>query len=176
MPDFNEFSADSAPRVKQRSAAAKPAGPKPAVMLAALVMAALLLLYVGAVLYRVVVMLQTGSVTGALLALGMLVLSLVAIWAVWREVRFGIAATRLTRKLNEAGGLLDLEIPTDPSGRPQRAAARQVLPEVTAFAQAQPESWQAQQRLGIVLRAAGENAAARKAINNAIKLAKSQDI
>lgn len=175
MPDFNDFPADSARRVDQRSAAAKPAGPKPAVMMAALVMAALLLLYVGAVLYRVVVMLQTGSVTGALMALGMLVLSLVAIWAVWREVRFGLAATALTKRLNEAGGLLDLEIPSDPSGRPQRAAAREVLPQVTAAAEAAPDSWQAQQRLGIVLRAAGENAAARKAINNAITLAKSQD-
>lgn len=135
-------------------------------------MAGLLLFYIVAVLYRVAVLFSTGGVIGGLLALGLLIISLVALWALWREICFGIAGTRLTKILAAEGGLLDLEITADASGRPVRAQAKLALPQVEAAASADPQNWRAQQRLGIVRRAAGDAAGARRAINSAIKLEK----
>lgn len=156
--------------------AAESIRPKKRVMVSAVLMAVLLALYIVAVLYRALVLLLSGSLVAAALACGMLVLSLIAIWALYREVLFGIQATKLSKKLAAQGRLFHNEITADATGRPDREAAKQLVPQLAAVvAAAHPSpAWQDVHRLGIALRAAGEAGQARKRINEAIALAKAQ--
>ncbi|MBT1017950.1 hypothetical protein KJY77_02175 [Canibacter sp. lx-72] len=134
------------------------------------IMAVLLLVYIGGVLYRTVVLSSSGSIVGVLMSAGLAVLSLIALWGLYQELKFGYRASKLSAELDAQGGVVDLQIRVDNSGRVNRADALAALPELREIAQQQPDNWQAQQRYGIVLRAAGEYAAARSAIRRAIEI------
>lgn len=133
-------------------------------------MAVLLAAYISFALYRVWVLFTSNNLVGALMGAGLLVLSLVAIWALYRELRFGFDANRLTKQLETNGQLPEDGLEARWNGMPTRTDAAGVLPKYEAAVKEHPDSWQDWQRLGILLRAAGKNGPARAAIRQAIRL------
>ena len=141
--------------------------------LGALIMAALLVLYLALVGWRAVQFMATGEPIAIAMGVALLVLPLIALWALWRELSFGIHSHELVKRLDAEGGL-DLELPLMPSGRPERAAATAALDGFRAVAAEAPESWQAALRLGLAYDAAGDRKSARQSVRHAIELSRAE--
>ena len=118
-----------------------------------------------------VAMLQSGSATGALLGLAVLVVPVLGLLLVWKEIEFGRRCDRLAAVLASEGGLPADDLPRRPSGRVDRAAADGLFERMRAEAEADPDSWRAWVRLSLAYDAAGDRTRAREAARRAIALA-----
>lgn len=139
----------------------------------AFLMAALLALYVVLVGWRAVQFVATGEPVAIAIGVALIVLPVIAAWALWREIGFGVRSHELVRRL-EADGELDLGLPLLPSGRPERAAADAAFPAFRGATEADPGSWRAWLRLGLVYDAAGDRRRARAAVRRAITLERAE--
>lgn len=128
---------------------------------------ALYLLLVG---QRAAAMLSTGEPIAIVMGAALLVLPLVGAWALIRELRFGVAADRLGRMLDEEGGMPEAETDLTPSGRIAKTDADALITRYVAEAEATPQEWRAQYRLGVVQDAASRRKDARASIRAAIEL------
>lgn len=137
------------------------------------VMAALLALYLAFALWYGTVLIRVGTPVAIGLGVAMLVLPLIGAWALVIELRFGLAAERLAARLEREGGLPDEELPTRPSGRPERQAAAAVFDRYRAETEAAPDDWRAWFRLALAYDGCGDRRRARWATRRAIALAAS---
>jgi tetratricopeptide (TPR) repeat protein len=137
--------------------------------LGAVVMAVLLAVYLALVGWRAVQFVQTGEPVAVAMGVALIVLPILAAWAIWRELQFGVRSQRLVRRLEGEGGL-DLGMPLRPSGRPERAAADAAFPTFRDAVESDPDSWRAWLRLGLAYDAAGDRRRARRAVRRAIEL------
>ncbi|MBC9935638.1 MULTISPECIES: tetratricopeptide repeat protein [unclassified Leucobacter] len=134
------------------------------------VMSALLVIYFGFALTRAFALFASGTPIAIAMGVALIVLPLIGGWALWRELAFGRGATRLMDRLESAGRLPEEEVDTLPSGRPVRGQADAAFPRYREAAEADPDSWEAWMRLGIVYDACGDRTRARAAIRRAISL------
>jgi hypothetical protein len=141
---------------------------------AALVMAALLALYIVLVAQRAVMLVATGVPVGIIMGIALMVLPLVAVWAIARELLFGARTEKLVRILDSEGNLPVEELPHRASGRPLRDAADEEFPKYKAEVEAEPQSWRAWFRLGLAYDASGDRRRARHALREAIRLYRSR--
>lgn len=132
------------------------------------VMSALLVLYFVFVGIRAVALLSSGGVIPTVMGVALIVLPLIGVWALGRELLFGRQATALADRLEAEGRMPDEPVATHPSGRPVREDADAAFPRYRDEVEADPESWQAWMRLGIVYDACGDRKRARAAIREAI--------
>ena len=100
----------------------------------------------------------------------LIVLPILAAWALGRELWFGVRAQRLARRLETEGGLPDDAVAVRPSGRVLREDADAVFPAYRADVEARPDDWRAWYRLGLAYDAAGDRRRARSAVRQAIRL------
>ncbi|GAA1696577.1 tetratricopeptide repeat protein [Microbacterium sediminicola] len=142
--------------------------------IAVAVMAALLLLYIVLVGQRAWLLLLSGDGVGIAMGVALVVLPVIAVWALGRELWFGVRAERLGRLLEAEGGLPDEIVDVRPSGRVLRAEGDALFPRYRAEAEAAPDSWQAWYRLGLVYDAAGDRRRGREAVRRAIGLQRAQ--
>lgn len=138
--------------------------------IAAWAMAVLLALYLVLVADRSVRLVATGEPVAIGLGVALIVLPLIAAWALMRELLFGIRTERLVKDLEAEDGLPQDELPKRPSGRPDRAAADAEFDRYRAEVDAEPESWRAWFRLGLAYDASGDRRRARAALRRAIAL------
>lgn len=138
--------------------------------LGALLMAALLALYLVLVGWRAVQFVATGEPIAVVMGIALIVLPVLGAWGLWRELRFGHRSQRLVQRLGAEGGL-ELGLETRDSGRPERASADAAFPRFRDVVDAEPDSWRAWLRLGLVYDAAGDRRRARHAVRRAIELA-----
>lgn len=138
------------------------------------VMAALLALYIALVGQRAWLLLGSADPVGIAMGAALVVLPLIAVWALARELWFGVRAQRLGRRLEEEGGLPDDEVTLRPSGRVAREDGAAVFPAHRADVEAHPEDWRAWYRLGLAYDAAGDRRRAREAVRAAIRLEAAQ--
>ncbi|MFA5605675.1 MAG: tetratricopeptide repeat protein [Leucobacter sp.] len=143
-------------------------------LLGVLVMSAVLVLYFVLVGVRGVALLGSGVPLATIMGLALLVLPLIGLWALWRELRFGRDSTRLADRLDADGRLPDEVVATRPSGRPLREDADAAFPKYKAEVEADPSSWEAWMRLGVVYDASGDRKRARAAIREAIRLSRNE--
>jgi cytochrome c-type biogenesis protein CcmH/NrfG len=134
------------------------------------VMAVLLALYIVLVAQRAWLLLTSGDPVGVLMGAGLVVLPLIAAWAVGRELWFGVRAEQLARRLSSEGALPADEVAVRPSGRVVREDADAVFPAYRAAVEARPDDWRAWYRLGVAYDAAGDRRRARDAVRRAIRL------
>lgn len=134
------------------------------------VMAALLVLYLALVAQRAWLLLTSGEPVAIAMGVALLVLPVLAAWALARELWFGIRAQTLGRRLETEGGLPDEAVAVRPSGRVLRSEADALFPAYRADAEAHPEDWRAWFRLGLAYDAAGDRRRARAAVRQAIRL------
>jgi cytochrome c-type biogenesis protein CcmH/NrfG len=133
------------------------------------VMAACLALYIVLVAQRAWLLLISGAPLGVVMGVALIVLPIVAAWALGRELWFGWRAERLGRRLEAEGGLPAEEVAVRPSGRVIRAEGDAVFPAYRADVQAHPEDWRAWYRLGLAYDAAGDRRRARSSIREAMR-------
>lgn len=142
-------------------------------MKAKLVVGALVLafaFYAVTIGWRGVLLVLDGRPVAVALGLSVVVLPLVAGYAIWRELRFGLATERLARELVEQGRLPVDDLPRRPSGRVDRAAADVAFEAFRRDAEQAPDDWAVWFRLGTAYDAAGDRRRARAAVRHAIEL------
>ncbi|KQR89334.1 hypothetical protein [Microbacterium sp. Leaf179] len=138
--------------------------------IAVAVMTVLLLLYVVLAGQRAIVLLTSGDGVGIAMGVALLVLPLLALWAIGRELWFGVGAQRLGECLDAEGGLPDEDLPVRPSGRIEREDGDALFPQYRADVEAHPEDWRARYRLALAYDAAGDRRRARESVRTAIRL------
>ncbi|MDU0325172.1 hypothetical protein RWH43_00250 [Microbacterium sp. KSW2-21] len=140
------------------------------VRVAVAVMTVLLLMYIVLAGQRAVVLLGSGQTIGVVMGVALLVLPLLALWAIGRELWFGVRAQQLGERLDAEGGLPDEDLPVRPSGRIERADGDALFPRYRADVEAHPGDWRARYRLALAYDAAGDRRRAREAVRTAVRL------
>lgn len=138
------------------------------------VMAVLLGLYIVMVAQRAWLLLISGQPIAIAMGLALVVLPVIAAWALGRELWFGVRAEQLARRLESEGGLPEEPVTVRPSGRVEREDGDAVFPIYRADVEAHPEDWRAWYRLGLAYDAARDRRRARAAVRRAIQLETAQ--
>jgi cytochrome c-type biogenesis protein CcmH/NrfG len=136
----------------------------------AIVMAVLLALYIALVAQRAYLLLVSGEPILIGMGVALVVLPVIAVWALGRELWFGYRAERIARRLESEGGLPDDEVAVRPSGRVMREDGDAVFPHYRADVEKNPDDWRAWYRLALAYDAAGDRRRARSAVRSAIAL------
>ena len=137
-------------------------------------MLALTLFYVLTLLGRGIILLQEPSLIAIAMGLAILVFPLVALWALFAELQFGLKAQRLSRRLI-ALDIPGLDLDLRASGRATKDSANKELERIQDAVNRDPENWSLWFQLGEAHDAAGERKNARAAIRKAILLANNPD-
>ena len=137
-------------------------------------MLALTLFYVFTLLGRGIILLQEPSLIAVAMGLAILVLPLVALWALFAELQFGLKAQRLSRRLI-ALDIPGLDLELRASGRATKDSANKELARIQDAVTKDPKNWSLWFQLGEAHDAAGERKNARAAIRKAIQLANNPD-
>ncbi|MEZ3159813.1 hypothetical protein AB1K54_04610 [Microbacterium sp. BWT-B31] len=137
------------------------------------VMAVALALYIVLVGQRAVLLVASGEPIGVAMGVALIVLPLIAVWALGRELWFGVRAEQLGRRLEQEGGLPTESVAVRPSGSVVRADGDALFPAYRADVEEHPDDWAAWYRLGLAYDGAGDRRRARSAIRRAIALEKS---
>jgi cytochrome c-type biogenesis protein CcmH/NrfG len=134
------------------------------------IVAAALVLYIGLVAQRAVLLVGSGDPVGIVMGVALILLPVVAVWALWREVSFGLGAQRLGRALEAEGAVPVEELTLRPSGRPVQAEVDALYPAYRDAVEANPDDWRPWFRMGLLYDGAGDRRRARGAIRKAIAL------
>lgn len=134
------------------------------------VMAALLVLYIVLVAQRAWLLLVSGDPIGITMGVALVVLPIVAVWALGRELWFGLRAEQIAKRIEREGGLPQDEVTVRPSGRVLREDGEAIFPAFRADVEAHPDDWRAWYRLALAYDAAGDRRRARASVRTAIKL------
>ncbi len=134
------------------------------------VMVAAFALYAFFVGQRAWILLVSAEPVAVAAGAALLVLPLIAVWAVGRELWFGVRAQALGRMLAEQGALPTEQLDVRPSGRVLRDEADALFPSYRQAVEAAPEDWRAWYRLGLAYDGSGDRRRAREAVRTAIRL------
>ncbi|MFM1984286.1 MAG: hypothetical protein RL723_721 [Actinomycetota bacterium] len=139
----------------------------------ALIMTALLLLYVALLANTGVSLILTGILVGQVMGVLILAFPVLALWATFVELRFGLAAEKLVARVESEGNWPDLGIETRPSGRAVRSSADSAFARWSAAAENSNDfhDWF---NLSLAYDACGDRRRARGAMRRAIALATSK--
>lgn len=138
--------------------------------IAVAIVAVALVLYIALVGQRAVLLVLSGDPVGIAMGVALAILPLVALWALWRELSFGIGAQRLGARLADEGALPSEELTLRPSGRPVQAEADALFPTYRDAVRSDPGDWRAWYRMGLLYDGAGDRKRARGAIRKAISV------
>lgn len=136
------------------------------------VMAGLLVLYLVFAIRYGALLIGIGTPIPVAIGVALLVLPIIAAWALTVELVFTIRAEGLGRRLEAEGGVPDDRLPVLASGRVDPKAADAVFPRYRAEAEAAPGDWRAWYRLGLAYDAAADRRRARWAIRQAVRLSR----
>jgi hypothetical protein len=138
--------------------------------LGALFMAFLVLMYLVLLGERSFLLITSGESLAIAIGLLMLVLPAFAVWAIAKELIFGLAIEKLGNGLLASESWPEFNFDLRPSGRPTRESANRVFDEIREKTQADPENWVVWFTLGLAYDAAGDRPRGRAAMRKAIKL------
>lgn len=140
--------------------------------LLAAAMVTLLVVYLGLSLHRAVLLLGTDGWIAKAFGVAMLVLPAVGVWALVREVLFGVRTEQLGRTLHEEGGMPPDDLPRTPGGRIVREAADERFGTYRAQTEEDPGDWRNWYRLSLAYADAGDRTRARSAMRDAVALSR----
>lgn len=118
-----------------------------------------------------IAMISSATPIGIAMGALVLVFPLLGIWALVREFRFGLQVERLSKRVKSEDAWPSFELELRPSGRAIRSSADQVFAEYKAKAEAAPADWHSWFNLSLAYDAASDRKRARKAMQEAIRLA-----
>lgn len=118
---------------------------------------------------RAVQLMSTGTVTGVLFGVGVLLLVLLGGVLVLGEVRLAAASQRLGEQLF-VEGFVEEDLPTLPSGRVVRDAADALFERRRAEVESAPDDWRSWFKLATAYDAARDPSRGRRAMRRAVAL------
>ena len=124
-------------------------------------------------LVRALDLVRTGTVTGALLAVGVVLLVALGGLLVGLEVQLGFGGQRLGRRLF-AEGFREDDLPRTPSGRVERAAADALFDRRRAAVEQDPQDWRRWFLLATAYDAARDPQRGRRAMRKAVALERAE--
>jgi tetratricopeptide (TPR) repeat protein len=133
----------------------------------ALAMTALAVIYVLLLGQKAILLIAEDNWVAKAMGFALLVLPLVAAWAILTEVKFGVDAEKLANKNTQP----ELQLELRPSGRATKESAQLEFERIKALVTQDLDSWELWFRLGECYDASGDRKLARKSIRKAIKLA-----
>jgi tetratricopeptide (TPR) repeat protein len=137
--------------------------------LGAVVMAALVLMYVALLGQRGYLFLLEPNPVAKVIGGSILVIPVVGAWAIYRELRFGLAIEKLGKLLENEGNWPRFRFGVLPSGRANKAEALQEFQEYKDAALADEDNWRKWFALGLIYDACGDRKRARSAMRQAIE-------
>jgi len=137
------------------------------------VMTVILAIYLVLVAQRAWLLVSSGDPIGVAMGVSLIILPLIAAWAIGREIWFGARAAALGRRLEDDSALPQEQLGTRPSGRVLRGDADAVFPSYRAAVESAPDDWRAWYRLGLAYDGSGDRRRARAAVRTAIRLERS---
>ena len=138
--------------------------------LGAVVMTGLTVMYVFLLGEKGWVLLQQPHVIAKLMGGLILMFPVVAIWAIIRELVFGLKIEKLAKLLEDSGNWPRFNFELRPSGRPTRESANLEFERVRALVEANESDWKLWFTLGLAYDAAGDRRRARVAMRKALAL------
>lgn len=138
--------------------------------LGAVVMTALTIMYVFLLGDKGFVLLQQPNVIAKVMGALILIFPAVALWAIIRELVFGLKIEKLGKQLEDSGQWPQFNFVLRPSGRPTRDAANAEFDRVRALVEANETDWKAWFTLGLAYDAAGDRRRARLAMRKALAI------
>jgi len=116
-------------------------------------------------------MIGSGRVAAVGLGVAVLIMPVIALWAMIATLRAGFAHQKLARLAAEDGMELDVSaLPRRPSGRIEHDAADALFATVRADVEADPDDWRHWYRLARAYDYAGDRRRAREAMKTAVEL------
>jgi tetratricopeptide (TPR) repeat protein len=137
--------------------------------LGAVVMAALVLMYVALLGQKGYLFLLEPNPVARVIGGSILVIPVVGAWAIYRELRFGLAIEKLGKLLENEGNWPRFRFGVLPSGRANKAEALQEFQEYKDAALADEDNWRKWFALGLIYDACGDRKRARSAMRQAIE-------
>ncbi|MEY2816311.1 MAG: hypothetical protein RJA78_887 [Actinomycetota bacterium] len=137
--------------------------------LGAVVMAALVLMYVALLGQKGYLFLLEPNPVAQVIGGSILVIPVVGAWAIYRELRFGLAIEKLGKLLENEGNWPRFRFGVLPSGRANKAEALQEFQEYKDAALADEDNWRKWFALGLIYDACGDRKRARSAMRQAIE-------
>lgn len=136
----------------------------------AFLIGAITLIYVVLMANQAITLVQIDDVVAKTMGFALFGLPVVGVWAVVRELKFGLQVESLSKRVREenAWPLFDLEL--RPSGRAVRASAEKVFGEFAARAEENPDDWHSWFNLSLAYDAAGDSRRARASMRKALRL------
>ena len=131
---------------------------------------AITLIYVGLMANQAITLVQIDNPVAKTMGFALFGLPAVGVWAIIRELRFGVQVESLSKRVREEGvwPLFDLEL--RPSGRPVRASAEKVFAEFAELTEKSPDDWHSWFNLSLAYDAAGDSRRARASMRKAVSL------
>jgi hypothetical protein len=139
-------------------------------------MSALVVVYLVLVAERSVALMGSGDPIGIAIGSLMIFLPAVAFWGIAMELRFGLRIEKLGEVLKKENSWPKFPFVVRPSGRPTKQSAQDVFDEFRQKVAADEKNWRAWFALGLAYDAAGDRPRARKAMRQAIVLARSGSV
>lgn len=136
----------------------------------AVVTGALVVMYVALLGQRGFELLDTQNTVAKAMGALILVLPVFALWAIIRELVFGLQIERLAKQVQNEGSWPQFDFEFRPSGRPTRDSADRVFESVRDTAAKRPDDWHTWFNLGLAYDACGDRRRARAAMRKALKL------
>lgn len=136
----------------------------------AVVTGALVVMYVALLGQRGFELLDTQNTVAKAMGALILVLPVFALWAIIRELVFGLQIERLAKQVQNEGSWPQFDFEFRPSGRPTRDSADRVFETVRDTAAKRPDDWHTWFNLGLAYDACGDRRRARAAMRKALKL------
>jgi hypothetical protein len=133
-------------------------------------MTGFVLVYLWLIGERALLLLEDPAPVAKLMGFLMLGFPILAVWALFVELRFGMQAQGLAIRAAEMG-VPELDVERMPSGRAERSSAKLEFERISALVEQDETNWALWFRLGEAYDACGDRKRARKAIRRAISLA-----
>lgn len=125
--------------------------------LVALILSAILLFYFIVIGQRALLMLEDGRPAMILLGVGVLLLPIIGVWALWRELRIGFGAQELAKRLTAEGAM------------PMESLS---FEQCKTDVENNPEDWRSWYRLAVAYGDAGDTRHGRQALRQALELSR----
>ncbi len=138
----------------------------------ALFMSALVVMYLVLVAERSFALISSGEPIGIAIGSLMIFLPALAFWGIAMELRFGLRIEKLGEVLKRENAWPQFPFALRPSGRPTKESAQDVFAEFRQKVESDENNWKAWFALGLAYDAAGDRPRARKAMRQAIALAR----